>query len=256
MPVHMSTRLSTKPINQYQYLQLFHTYAEFIQFQKFIHDPQFQWGSKTYPLEEFYKSIDWVKVTTHWNILVHQQSSSKTNSNKWLYGKLPSHLEHHAKQIVAYRLEHSTILMESNAEALKPFYGILAASNDTLVSLDLEERIIVTDNLKLQNWDLTSSTSIVGTSNDQSQFDYVHNLNTIGPAQDNSIMEVETDQLAPIAESQIGPSPPSQLHQTALSINYPSSSTLIFIIGAASAPGATLNNKSQFQAGIEHLCEC
>ncbi|KAF5382845.1 hypothetical protein D9757_007324 [Collybiopsis confluens] len=140
MPVHTLTRLSTKPINRYRYLQIrqrtlypvtpVHTYAEFQLFQKYIHDAQFKKGSKTHLPHEFYKGIDWEKVAAYWNTIVHQQENAETDSNKRIYGKLPSHLERHAKRIVSYRSERSTILMGSNAAALKLLNDLLTASND------------------------------------------------------------------------------------------------------------------------------
>jgi len=59
----------------------------------------------------------------------------ETDSNHRLYYKLPSHLERHYKRVLAFKTERSTVLMGTNATALKAFHDLLAGSDNTVETL-------------------------------------------------------------------------------------------------------------------------
>jgi hypothetical protein len=136
IPAHALTRLSTKPVNRYQYLQRrqrslhpvtpVHTLAEYVFFQKLINNPVF-WRPKmkNTPAHEMYKAIDWEKLTPVWNAQVDIQDPTETDSNKRLYYKFHSHLERHHKRSLAWSSERTTIMMGPNALALKPLQDLL-----------------------------------------------------------------------------------------------------------------------------------
>ena len=142
LPVDMLTRLSTKLVNRYHYLQLrqcslhsitpVHTIAEYAKFKQHIHDTQIcQNTKKIYPTYEAHKMIDFDKFAVFWNSEVKKQDHTKVDSNKHLYYKLPSQLKQHHKRILAWKSEHSTLLMGGNAAALKPFCNLLTNDNTT-----------------------------------------------------------------------------------------------------------------------------
>lgn len=148
VPVYALTRLSTKPINRLRYIQIrqrtlfpitpLFGFAEFARFKFLIKDPQFRIGTRNYPPHEAHRNHDWEKLAIHWNSLVHMQSRSETDANKRYYYKLPSHLERHFKRTLEYKSELSTLLMGTNAAALKPFHDLLAASDNYTVTLDAQ----------------------------------------------------------------------------------------------------------------------
>jgi hypothetical protein len=138
--VHTLTRLSTKPVNRYRYLQVrqralhpitpVHTYAEFKKFKNCINDTQFRKKvRKDYSPAEAYKRVDFEKLAVYWNSEVDKQDQTETDSNKRLYYKLPPQLERHHKRTLAWSSECSMVLLGSNAEALQPFRDLLAANN-------------------------------------------------------------------------------------------------------------------------------
>lgn len=142
-PVHMLTRLSTKPENRYRYLQRrqqtlyavtpVHTYAEYVKFKSLVHDTQFRRKGirRQYPSHEAFKLIDWDRLVISWNSEVDKQSRSETDSNKRLYYKLPSQLERHYKKMISWTSAQSTIMMGGNATALKAFQDLLASEENT-----------------------------------------------------------------------------------------------------------------------------
>jgi hypothetical protein len=142
LPVEMLTRLSTKSVNRYRYLQLrqrslhpitpVHTIAEYAKFKQHIHDTQIRRNTKKiYPTYEANKMIDFDKFAVFWNSEVEKQDRTEVDSNKRLYYKLPSQLERHHKRILAWKSERSTLLMGGNAAALKPFCDLLTNDNTT-----------------------------------------------------------------------------------------------------------------------------
>jgi len=142
MPVQCLTRLSTKPVNRYRYLQLcqhtlhpitpVHTFAEFTKFKEHIHDLYFRRNTKkTYPTHEAYKTVNFEDLARFWNSEVEKQDRAETDSNKRLYYKVPAQLERHHKRTLAWKSERSTLLMGGNAAALKPFRDLLLSDNTT-----------------------------------------------------------------------------------------------------------------------------
>ncbi|KAJ7208897.1 hypothetical protein GGX14DRAFT_395522 [Mycena pura] len=55
----------------------------------------------------------------------YKQSRTETDSNKHIYYKFPCQLEHHHKKVLLSKSQRSTLLMGSNADALKPFFDLL-----------------------------------------------------------------------------------------------------------------------------------
>lgn len=135
LPVHTLTRLSTKPTNLYQYLQLrqrvlyavlpVHTHMEYSTFKAHINDPHFRKGGKTYPPHEQWKNIDFHKFAQFWNVLVHGQSRTVTESNQRLYYKLPLHLETHHKKSLLWKSELSTLASGINFTFRAPLLAML-----------------------------------------------------------------------------------------------------------------------------------
>ena len=93
LPVEMLTRLSTKSVNQYCYLQLqqrslhpitpVHTIAEYAKFKQHIHDTQIHQNTKKiYPTYEAHKMIDFDKFAVFWNSEVKKQDHTEVDSNK------------------------------------------------------------------------------------------------------------------------------------------------------------------------------
>jgi hypothetical protein len=80
-PVHILTRLSTKPTNLYRYLQLrqrvlyavtpVHTHKEYITFKQHIGQQSFRKSSRIYPPHERWKNIDYTAFSKFWNQLVN-----------------------------------------------------------------------------------------------------------------------------------------------------------------------------------------
>ena len=107
LPVHTMTRLSTKPTNQYRYLQLqqlvlcavlpVHTHQEYIMFKAHINHQKFR-KSERHPPHEHWKNVYFLKFAQFWNGLVDAQSRMITDSNQRLYYKLPLQLEVHLKK--------------------------------------------------------------------------------------------------------------------------------------------------------------
>ncbi|KAJ6610745.1 hypothetical protein B0H10DRAFT_2224787 [Mycena sp. CBHHK59/15] len=130
-PVHTLTRLSTKPINPYRYLQMrqlalfpvvpVHTHKEYIMFKEHINNPMFRKGGRPSPPHEHYKNIDFVKFTQFWNIQANIQSPAITDSNQQRYYKIPLQLEAHHKKSILLTSERSTLATGSNFIARKQF---------------------------------------------------------------------------------------------------------------------------------------
>ncbi|KAF8166312.1 hypothetical protein K438DRAFT_1984356 [Mycena galopus ATCC 62051] len=152
MPVHTLTRLSTKPTNLYRYLQLrqrvlyavlpVHTHKEYLTFKTYINDAQFRKNGKTYPPHEQWKNIDFHKLTKFWNVLVHGQSRTVTDSNQRLYYKLPLQLETHHKKTILCKSEVATLAGGTNFAARAPLLAMLnSPSNyaDSLPALHLPD---------------------------------------------------------------------------------------------------------------------
>lgn len=138
-PVHVLTRLSTRPINRYRYMQLrqrtlypmtpVHTWAEYNKFKAAHNDAQFKKNSrKVYAPHEAFKTIDWDKFTIWWNAEVDRQDRTEVDSNKRLYYKVPNQLEHHHKKVLTWKSECTTLFMGGNADALKPFRDLLLST--------------------------------------------------------------------------------------------------------------------------------
>jgi hypothetical protein len=138
------TRLSTKPTNPYQYLQLrqrvltpvvpVHTHQEYITFKSNINRHEFRTGGKTYPPHEHWRNVDFDKFAQWWNAQVNFQSRSITDSNLRLYYKLPQHLEAHHKKTISWSSERSTLAAGANFAARNEFLEILN-SEDNLVDV-------------------------------------------------------------------------------------------------------------------------
>jgi hypothetical protein len=82
-----------------------------------------------------HKLIDYDKLAIFWNQHVYTQSRVETDSNKRLYYKLPAQLERHYKRVLTFKSERATILLETNAAALKAFRDLLTDDNNTTVTL-------------------------------------------------------------------------------------------------------------------------
>ncbi|KAJ7444452.1 hypothetical protein FB451DRAFT_1189544 [Mycena latifolia] len=140
LPVHVMTRLCTKPTNQHRYLQLrqrtlyavvpVHTHMEYITFKANINHLKFRKGGKCYPPHEHYKNIDFVKLAQFWNELTFGQSRTITDSNQQLYYKLPQQLEAHHKKTILWSPERSTLADGSNFAARKPLLDLLTAKDN------------------------------------------------------------------------------------------------------------------------------
>jgi hypothetical protein len=150
MPVTTLTRLSTRPVNRHRYLQIrqrtvhpvtpVHTYQEYLFFKHWVSDAQFRKKTQSTPApHEAHKLVDFDQFTIFWNRNVYTQDRAETDSNKRLYYKLPSHLERHYKRTLLWKSERATVMMGSNAAALKPFKDLLASNNDSTVELAARE---------------------------------------------------------------------------------------------------------------------
>jgi hypothetical protein len=139
-PVHVLTRLSTKPTNQYRYLQLrqrtlypvlpVHTRKEYATFKQIIDNPQFRKTGTTHAPHEHWKNIDFQKLAKAWNLLVNLQPHTITESNQRLYYKIPLQLEVYHKKSILWASERSTLADGSNFAALKPFLSIINAKDN------------------------------------------------------------------------------------------------------------------------------
>lgn len=151
-PAHVLTRLSTKPTNQYRYLQLrqhtlypvlpVHTHKEYAMFKTILNQPKFRKGGTKYPPHEHWKNIDFQKLAQSWNELVDTQSRTITDSNQRLYYKIPQQLEAHHKKSILWTSERSTLADGSNFAARKPLLDILNAEDnyaDALPAIPLPE---------------------------------------------------------------------------------------------------------------------
>ena len=67
----------------------------------------------------------------YWNSEVEKQSQTETDSNKRIYYKLQSQLEHHRKKTLTWKSECSTMFLGGNTAALKPFRDLLSNDNIT-----------------------------------------------------------------------------------------------------------------------------
>ncbi|KAJ6557976.1 hypothetical protein B0H19DRAFT_1291330 [Mycena capillaripes] len=150
-PVNLLTRLSTRTVNIYRYLQLqqlvlyalvpVHTHQEYITFKIIISDQRFRKTSRTtHPPHEQWKNIDFTKMAQSWNERVHHQPRTITDSNQRLYYKLPQHLEAHHKKTLLWNSECATLASGSNFAARKALIEILEAPEnhtDVLPALPL-----------------------------------------------------------------------------------------------------------------------
>ncbi|KAF8995410.1 hypothetical protein BDZ89DRAFT_1149619 [Hymenopellis radicata] len=135
LPVHTLSRLSTRPTNQYRYLQLRQrtlqpvlpvaSHAEYRKFKELIGKPIFRRGNGGHPPHEAYKNIDFLALAKFWNSEVDNQDRTITDSNQRLYYKLPAQLELHHKKTILWKSERSTMLFGQNVAALKAFTDIL-----------------------------------------------------------------------------------------------------------------------------------
>ncbi|KAJ6570037.1 hypothetical protein B0H10DRAFT_1033460 [Mycena sp. CBHHK59/15] len=153
-PVHTMTRLSTKPTNQYRFLQLrqlvlcavvpVHTHQEYLTFKANINQQKFRKGGKIYPAHEHYKNVDFTKFAQFWNELVDGQSRAVTDSNQRLYYIFPQQLEAHHKKAILWTLERSTLANGNNFTARKPLLDILNSADnsvDTLPAIPLPDAV-------------------------------------------------------------------------------------------------------------------
>ncbi|KAJ7914555.1 hypothetical protein B0H13DRAFT_2270697 [Mycena leptocephala] len=134
-----------QPTNIYRYLQLrqrvlyavlpVHTHMEYSTFKIHISDSQFRKGGKTYPPHEQGKNIDFQKFAKFWNILVHGQSRTVTDSNQRLYYKLPLQLETHHKKTIPWKSEISTLGAGANFAARAPLLAMLNSPANLVDSL-------------------------------------------------------------------------------------------------------------------------
>jgi hypothetical protein len=150
-PVHL-TRLSTRTLNIYRYLQLrqrvlyavvpVHTHKEYITF-KIINDQKFRKTGKTaHPPHEHWKNIDFTKLAQSWNDMVYLQPRAVTDSNQRLYYKLPQQLEAHHKKTLLWNSELATLAGGTNFAARKALLAILEAPDnyaDVLPAIPLPE---------------------------------------------------------------------------------------------------------------------
>ncbi|KAJ7168288.1 hypothetical protein C8R43DRAFT_945485 [Mycena crocata] len=107
LPVATMTRLSTKPTNQYRYLQLqqrtlsavlpVHTHKEYLMFKAHIIHPKFRKAGRLPAPHDHWKIIHFLKFAQFWNELVDSQPPTLTDSNQRLHYKLPIQLEVHHK---------------------------------------------------------------------------------------------------------------------------------------------------------------
>ncbi|CAK5276222.1 unnamed protein product [Mycena citricolor] len=134
-PVNILTHLSTKPTNQYRYLQLrqltlspvlpVHTRKEYSVFKAHIDSLAFRKGDGSYPVHERYRNVDFEKFAKFWNSLVAAQSPTILDSNQRLYYKIPSQLEAHHKNVIARSSELATLAIGGNFAARRPFLEML-----------------------------------------------------------------------------------------------------------------------------------
>lgn len=140
-PVQLLTRLSTRTLNIYRYLQLrqlvlyafipVHTHKEYITFKIIIGDQRFRkTGKSVHPPHEHWKSTDFIKMARSWNEMVHLQSRAVTDSNQRLYYKLPQQLEAHHKKTLLWNSERATLASGGNFTARKALVAILEAPDD------------------------------------------------------------------------------------------------------------------------------
>ncbi|KAJ7750416.1 hypothetical protein DFH07DRAFT_941871 [Mycena maculata] len=152
IPVHTMTRLSTKPTNQYHYLQLrqrtlaavlpVHTHQEYMTFKRHINQHDFRKGAKEYPPHEQWKAVDFDKFAKFWNQLVGSQSRAITESNQRLYYRLPLQLEAHHKKTLLWNSECSTLADGVNFASRKPLLDILNSDEnyvDVLPAIPLSD---------------------------------------------------------------------------------------------------------------------
>ncbi|KAJ6557626.1 hypothetical protein B0H19DRAFT_1376305 [Mycena capillaripes] len=191
LPVHTLTRLSTKPTNLYRYLQLrqrvlyavlpVHTHMEYSTFKAHINDPHFRKGSRTYPPHEQWKNIDFHKFAQFWNVLVHGQSRTVTESTQRLYYKLPLHLETHHKKTILWKSELSTFASGTNFTFRAPLIAMLNSSDNFADALPA---------VPLPDGELDLSISVLG-SVDPKSFDPMATIPAPGMRSDSEFVEGE-----------------------------------------------------------------
>jgi hypothetical protein len=77
---------------------------------------------KKYSLNQSYRSIDFDLFAQFWNSEVAKQDHVETDSNKWIYYKVPQQLEKHYKKMVGWKATRSMVMMSSNTAALEPMW--------------------------------------------------------------------------------------------------------------------------------------
>ncbi|KAF9052488.1 hypothetical protein BDZ89DRAFT_1032535 [Hymenopellis radicata] len=132
LPVHTLSRLSTRPMSQYRYLQLrqrtlhpvlpVSTHAEYP-------------GRASHPPHEAYKNIDFKLLAQSWNNKVNTQDRTIADTSRRLYYKLPAQLELHHKKTILWKSERSTLFMGENAIALKAFTDLIASDDNSTATL-------------------------------------------------------------------------------------------------------------------------
>ncbi|KAJ6490305.1 hypothetical protein C8R47DRAFT_1273319 [Mycena vitilis] len=212
-PVHLLTRLSTRTLNIYRYLQLrqavlyavvpVHTHKEYLSFKILINDQRFRKaGKKVHPPHEFWKNIDFTKMARSWNEMVHLQSHAITDSNQRLYYKLPHQLEAHHKKTILWTSERATLASGSNFTARKALIAILEAPDNyanVLPALQLPE--------PLPDGELDLS---IGGSADLLSFNAMAEPPALGEHADSDFFEIEPGStLAEIPSVQVAFQPPS-----------------------------------------------
>ncbi|KIK54977.1 hypothetical protein GYMLUDRAFT_1021476 [Collybiopsis luxurians FD-317 M1] len=181
LPVHSLTCLSTKPTNQYRYLQLrqrvlfpvtpVHTHAEYWKFKSEANDKKFckqgaLASNHSRSAHEFWKDIDFLKMARDWNSDVEKQDPLILNSNDRLYSKLPQHLELHAKKVAKWNTSQAMLFDEVNAEALRPLLEMLEGSNRVqarvlnAISLRLEKDLSVDSSITVNQHSFNSMATL------------------------------------------------------------------------------------------------
>ncbi|KAF9020333.1 hypothetical protein BDZ89DRAFT_1116416 [Hymenopellis radicata] len=145
LPVHILTRLSTRPMSQYRYLQLRQrtlypvlpvaTPAEYRKFKQIINNTMFRRGRASHPPHEAYKNINFTKLATFWNGEVDVQDRTITDPSQRLYYKIPAQLELHHKKTILWKSERSTLFLGQNAAALKVFTDIINSDDNMVTTL-------------------------------------------------------------------------------------------------------------------------
>ncbi|KAK1232444.1 hypothetical protein PQX77_004420 [Marasmius sp. AFHP31] len=124
IPIHMLSRLSTKPTSPYRYLQLtqraifpvlpIHTHAERKEFKRLLGLFLMSSGSRTQSASQPWKGVNWIQFTKTWNLKVDAQDPTTTNPDQRLYYKLPELLLRHHKKVFEWQASRATLQLGSN----------------------------------------------------------------------------------------------------------------------------------------------